>query len=60
MRYSSIAHIGYCHRAKHFRASLLFEKNFKGEVDEGIERLITLFRLRPDQCALPAIEQEGG
>jgi hypothetical protein len=26
-------------------AILLFEKNFEGEVDEGIEWLITLFRL---------------
>jgi len=39
-------------------ASLLFEKNFEGEVDEGIEWLITLFRLRPDQSALPTIEEE--
>ena len=38
----------------------LFEQNFEGEVDEGIERLITLFRLRPDQSALIAIEEEGG
>jgi hypothetical protein len=40
------------------RAPLLFEQNFEGEVDEGIEWLITLFRLRPDQSALPAIEEE--
>ena|ERR1700704_2399914 len=42
------------------RAILLFEKNFEGEVNEGIEWLITLFRLRPDQSALPAIEEECG
>jgi hypothetical protein len=40
--------------------SLLFEQNFKGEVDEGFEWLVTLFRLRPDQRALIAIEEEGG
>ena len=42
------------------RTPLLFEQNFEGEMDEGIEWLITLFRLRPDQSALPAIEEEGG
>lgn len=40
--------------------TLLFEQNLEGEVDEGIEWLITLFRLRSDQSALPAIEEEGG
>jgi len=32
--------------------TLLFEQNFEGEVDEGIEWLITLFRLRPDESTL--------
>ena len=40
--------------------TLLFEQNFEGEVDEGIEWLITLFRLRPDESTLIAIEEKGG
>jgi hypothetical protein len=35
--------------------TLNFEKNFEGEVDEGIEWLITSLRLRPDQSAVIAI-----
>jgi hypothetical protein len=39
------------------RSALIFEQNFEDEMDEGIKRLITLFRLTPDQSALPAVEE---
>jgi hypothetical protein len=41
------------------KADLHFQQNVESEVDEGIKWLITLFRLRPDKRAFPAIEQES-